>query len=161
MKNYSKGIIMRILNVLLITVLSIPTIACIDTPGNDDAVSSASNALESVQSQDTVAAPKPGPTQDPRMQPCGVQSGATRFIDNSTSRCGYLFGNNTFWGDFGWNDRADLFVNDGNTHSNCLYQDIACGGQALFLPRGYGVEWPNIVSSNRWTTASSCSNSSC
>ena len=89
---------------------------------------------------------------------CAVQSGSTRFYDFATDDCGYVFGNNSFWGALpgGWNDRADQFGNDGNTHSNCLYQHSNCGGTSVLLRRGFFVEWFNTVSSNRWTTASSC-----
>ena len=89
---------------------------------------------------------------------CQVQSGSTRFLDFETNHCGYVFGNNTNWGALpgGWNDRADQFGNDGVTSSNCLYQDINCRGASVLLPRGFAVTWNNIVSSNRWTTASSC-----
>ena len=94
---------------------------------------------------------------------CAIQPGSTRFFDFATNRCGYVFGNNSFWGNLpgGWNDRADQFGNDGNTHSNCLYEHISCGGIGVHLPRGFAVDWFNIVSSNRWTTESSCSTSPC
>jgi len=89
---------------------------------------------------------------------CEVRSGSTRFYDFESDHCGYVFGNNSFWGNLpgGWNDRADQFGNDGVTSSNCLYQDINCSGARVLLPRGFFVEWRNIVSSNRWTTASAC-----
>jgi hypothetical protein len=89
---------------------------------------------------------------------CPRQSGSTRFFDFATYRCGYVFGNNTNWGALpgGWNDRADQFGNDGNTSSNCLYRDINCRGTSVLLPRGFAVDWSNVVSSNRWTTASYC-----
>lgn len=89
---------------------------------------------------------------------CAVESGSTRFLDVETNHCGYVFGDNTNWGALpgGWNDRADQFGNDGVTSSNCLYQDINCRGASVLLPRGFAVTWSNIVSSNRWTTASSC-----
>lgn len=87
---------------------------------------------------------------------CAIRSGSTRFYDFATDRCGYVSGDNRFWGAFGWNDRADQFGNDGTTHSNCLYQHSNCGGTPLLLRRGVAANWSNIVSSNRWTTASSC-----
>lgn len=89
---------------------------------------------------------------------CPVQSGSTRFLDFETNRCGYVFGNNTNWGALpgDWNNRADQFGNDGVTHSNCLYDGFSCQGLPIFLPRGFTVTWRNTVSSNRWTTASSC-----
>lgn len=94
---------------------------------------------------------------------CPIQRGSTRFFDFGTNRCGYVFGDNGFWGDLpgNWNDRADQFGNDGNTHNNCLYEHIACGGLAVHLPRGIAITWPNIVSANRWTTASTCSRARC
>ena len=89
---------------------------------------------------------------------CEVRSGSTRFYDFSSDHCGYVFGNNAHWSALpgGWNDRADQFGNDGVTSSNCLYQDANCSNTRVLLPRGFYVRWDNIVSSNRWTTASAC-----
>lgn len=87
---------------------------------------------------------------------CAIRSGYTRFYDFGTDRCGYVAGNNTNWGAFGWNDRADQFGNDGNTSSNCLYQHSNYQGTRVLLRRGYAFSWSNIVSSNRWTTGTSC-----
>jgi hypothetical protein len=89
---------------------------------------------------------------------CAVRAGSTRFYDRATDHCGYVSGDNAFWGALpgGWNDRADQFGNDGRTSSNCLYQDAGCTNTRVLLPRGDAVEWDNIVSSNRWTTASAC-----
>jgi hypothetical protein len=89
---------------------------------------------------------------------CARKPGSTRFFDFATDKCGYVFSDNRNWGALpgGWNDRADQFGNDGNTSSNCLYQNINCGGTSVLLQRGFAVDWSNIVSSNRWTTASSC-----
>jgi hypothetical protein len=95
---------------------------------------------------------------------CPSRSGFTRFLDDQTNTCGYVSGNNANWGALpgGWNDRADHFGNDGVTSSICLYQDINChttNAGPVFLQRGFAVTWSNIVSSNRWTTASSCPSS--
>jgi len=89
---------------------------------------------------------------------CGVKSGSTRFLDFETNKCGWVFDANRDWSVFSgnWTNRADQFGNDGNTSSNCLYDGVACGGNSVFLPRGFAVTWPNTVSSNRWTTSSSC-----
>ena len=89
---------------------------------------------------------------------CPIRSGSTRFFDFATNACGYVAGNNRHWGALsgGWNDRADQFGNDGNTSNNCLYQDSNCGGEPFLLRRGAAINWANIVSSNRWTTATSC-----
>jgi hypothetical protein len=89
---------------------------------------------------------------------CEIRSGNTRFYDFASDHCGYVSGNNANWGSLpgGWNDRADQFGNDGVTSSNCLYQDAGCSNTRVFLQRGFAVRWDNIVSSNRWTTASAC-----
>jgi hypothetical protein len=89
---------------------------------------------------------------------CEIRPGNTRFYDFASDHCGYVSGNNANWGSLpgGWNDRADQFGNDGNTSSNCLYQDASCSNTRVLLPRGFAVRWDNIVSSNRWTTASAC-----
>lgn len=87
---------------------------------------------------------------------CPARSGSTRFFDFATNACGYVAGNNLNWRALGWNDRADQFANNGNTSNNCLYEHSSCGGLVVHLPRGFTVDWANIVSSNRWTTASSC-----
>ena len=87
---------------------------------------------------------------------CGIRSGTMRFWDRETNRCGYVSGDNQAWSAFGWNNRADEFGNDGNTHSVCIYQEFDKRGTAYRLPRGYAMTWRNIVSSNAWTTASSC-----
>lgn len=139
-------------------------IACADIAVEDEALSATSDAIELSAAGDPAAVPKPGPTQEPRGGGrCAIQSGSTQFFDVATSHCGYVFGNNWFWGELqgGWNDRADQFGNHGTIHSNCLYEHIACGGAAVHLPRGFAVDWFNIVSSNRWTTASTCSANPC
>jgi len=89
---------------------------------------------------------------------CAVKSGSTRFFDNETNKCGYVFGNNTDWGALpgGWNNRADSFGNDGTTSNNCLYDGFSCHGTPMLLRRGFILFWANTVSSNRWTTATSC-----
>ena len=89
---------------------------------------------------------------------CAIRSGNMRFWDASTDRCGYVAGWNSNWGSLpgGWNDRAEQFGNDGNTHSVCVYQDAGYGGTDVLIPRGYALDWSNIVSSNSWTTGSGC-----
>lgn len=87
---------------------------------------------------------------------CAVRSGSTRFFDFGSGHCGYVSGNNTNWGDFGWNNRADQFGNDGNFDNNCLYDGTHCGGTHVLLPIGFTVDWSNTVSSNFWVGGSSC-----
>jgi hypothetical protein len=83
---------------------------------------------------------------------------ATCFKDFESGRWGKIFGNNRHWGDFGWNDRADYFYNNGRTHDICLYQHAATDprgrGSHVRLPKGRWVIWHNIVSSNVWTKGS-------
>ncbi|MES9972422.1 MAG: hypothetical protein ABW092_20505 [Candidatus Thiodiazotropha sp.] len=83
--------------------------------------------------------------------------GATCFKDYETSRWGQVFYNNYDWGAFGWDDRADLFWNNGRTHNNCLHAVSAhdpswASGLSVLLYRGQWLTWRNTVSSNFWTT---------
>jgi hypothetical protein len=87
---------------------------------------------------------------------CAVESGSTRFFDSGTGACGYVFENNANWADFGWNNRADQFGNDGNFDNNCLYSGTHCSGSHVLLRIGFAVDWSNTVSSNFWVGGSSC-----
>jgi hypothetical protein len=87
-------------------------------------------------------------------------SGATCFYDIRTDRWGKIFGDNDFWGDFNWNDRADSFYNNGRSHNICLYEHAAWDprgrGRSVLLKKGLWVDWHNIVSSNVWTRGERC-----
>ncbi len=72
------------------------------------------------------------------------------FYDYGTSDWGSVDGNNNYWGTFGWNDRADYFVNYGRSCSVRVYQNINGGGAGYAIVRGGTLTWPNIVSSNYW-----------
>lgn len=76
--------------------------------------------------------------------------------DAKPKKWGQVKGTNSNWGRFGWNDKADWFFNNGRTYSNCIYEHANYRGSRVLLKRGWAVEWRNIVSSNRWTKASSC-----
>jgi len=78
------------------------------------------------------------------------------FYDYATAQYGNLFGNNVDWRAFDWNDRADVFKNDGTTSNSCVFQNINYGGTVWFIPRnGTWYDVPdNTVSSNRWITSS-------
>jgi hypothetical protein len=88
---------------------------------------------------------------------CEARAGYLDFSDHS--RCGYVAGNNSNWGALpgGWDNRAEMFDNHGRTHNVCLYDAHDYKGKKFYLPRGYGVYLPGKwVSSNEWTTATSC-----
>src|SRR5262245_34605510 len=91
---------------------------------------------------------------DADLASCPVQREYTRFTDIESAGCGHVKDNNRNWGDFGWNDRADEFGNDGISFANCLYHDINCRGASVKLPLRSTVTWRNVVSSNFWTNGS-------
>lgn len=82
------------------------------------------------------------------------------FYDNETNNYGNVEGTNPDWRDFGWNDRADLFKNDGRTHNACVYENIEYNknpGGRWYIPRNatwYSV-LANKISSNDWTMGQS------
>src|SRR5262245_44321304 len=78
------------------------------------------------------------------------------FYDYNSAQYGNLFVNNADWRSFGWNDRADIFKNDGTTSNSCVYQHINFAGTVWFIPRnGVWYDVPdNVISSNWWTTGS-------
>lgn len=80
---------------------------------------------------------------------CGG-AGYLCFYDNGTSQYGNVSGNNNNWGNFGWNDRADWFYNQGTSCSVRVFQHINKGGAAHRIYKGYSLTWSNIVSSNLW-----------
>lgn len=78
------------------------------------------------------------------------------FYDYGSAEYGNLFGDNTDWRVFSWNDRADVFKNDGRTSNSCVFEHINYGGIVWFIPRnGVWYDVPdNTISSNRWITSS-------
>jgi len=100
-------------------------------------------------------------TADATVLSCPSRDGTVRVWDQATNRCGSLTYNNADWRTIGspsWNDRMDDFGNDDWTRgrSMCLYRDINYKGTSVRLRPGYRAQWSNTVSSNRWTTASTC-----
>lgn len=87
---------------------------------------------------------------------CSKRSGFLVFEDAETKRCGGVEGDNTTWVAFNWNDRADDFRNDGTQKNTCVFEHADFKGKNKHLPRGATLTWKNIVSSNRWTSASGC-----
>ena len=77
------------------------------------------------------------------------------FFDAESGQYGSFAGDNDWWGNYGWNDRADYFKNDGRQMNVCVYADIRYGGGAWLIPRNatwYGGPY-NVISSNKWTNA--------
>ena len=72
------------------------------------------------------------------------------FYDYGTAQYGNVSGNNGYWGNFGWNDRADWFYNQGNSCTVRVYKDLNGGGGGYAITRGSTLRWDNIVSSNYW-----------
>ena len=72
------------------------------------------------------------------------------FYDYNTAQYGNVAGNNSNWGAFGWNDRADWFYNQGTSCSVRVYQHASGGGSGYSIARGNTLSWANIVSSNYW-----------
>lgn len=72
------------------------------------------------------------------------------FLDYETWQYGNVSGNNLNWTDFGWNDRADWFRNDGTQCNVRIYQHKDYAGAFRTLPRGGVDRWYDIVSSNKW-----------
>lgn len=85
-------------------------------------------------------------------------AGYTCFTDYETGKTSRVQGNNDNWGNFGWNNRADYFYNNGRVSNNCLYNLYDQKGSKFLLKRGQAVIWRNVVSSNKWTSATSVSN---
>ncbi|HEX7844015.1 MAG TPA: peptidase inhibitor family I36 protein, partial [Kofleriaceae bacterium] len=57
------------------------------------------------------------------------------FYDYGTGQYGNVEDNNPDWREFGWNDRADIFKNDGRFDNVCVYQDINYRTYAWFIAR--------------------------
>ena len=72
------------------------------------------------------------------------------FYDYGTATYGNVSGNNGYWGNFGWNDRADWFYNQGTSCTVRVYKDINGGGGGYAITRGSTLRWDNVVSSNYW-----------
>lgn len=89
---------------------------------------------------------------------CPTRDGTVRVWDREANRCGTLTYNNADWRTIGWDNRMDDFGNDDWTRGRamCLYSGINYGGSVQRLRPGYRLQWANTVSSNRWTTASTC-----
>jgi Peptidase inhibitor family I36 len=71
---------------------------------------------------------------------------------------GQFAGTNSYWGTYGWNDRASSARNNGTSGAGVyLYKDSNYGGAALCVPRGYRVSnlgsygFSNNISSNLWS----------
>jgi len=83
-------------------------------------------------------------------------------IDTSEKTCGKVQGTNKNWGDFGWNDRADHFYNNGRTHNSCVYKHVNFGsgflsrGKKLILIGDHLGDFSGKVSSNKWIQNHSC-----
>jgi hypothetical protein len=67
---------------------------------------------------------------------------------------GGVEGTNSNWGAFGWDNKADYFRNDGNTHRVCIYNGYGFEGYWFNLAIGASVTYYDRVSSNKWTTTS-------
>lgn len=81
---------------------------------------------------------------------CGP-AGALCFQDrDGTGSIGNVFANNSWWGAFAWNDRADWFYNNGTQCGAAVFKNANFGGSWRWMDRGYAVNWYNVVSSNNW-----------
>jgi hypothetical protein len=80
---------------------------------------------------------------------CGG-AGYLCFYDYHTSQYGNVSGNNNNWGNFGWDERADWFYNQGVSCSVRVYQGLTKTGPVLTIARGKTLYWYNIVRSNLW-----------
>lgn len=72
------------------------------------------------------------------------------FYDYGTSDYGNVYNDNYYWGDFGWNDRADLFLNQNLFCPVRVYADYGGGGASYSVDIGELYAWSNVVSSNYW-----------
>ena len=70
-------------------------------------------------------------------------------FQNFPSAKGGVAGWNAWWGNFGWNDCADYFVNRG-THNAKIWADINYAGEAHTLSPGGYFTWYDQTSSNGW-----------
>lgn len=70
--------------------------------------------------------------------------------DGNPGRWGELKDSNRYWGHFGWNDRADFFINHGRRCNVGLYQHIDFQGDRKVLEIGERHHWRDEVSSNLW-----------
>jgi hypothetical protein len=92
---------------------------------------------------------------------CGWVSGALMFgsfnSGGSTNLTCARYGfqdNNLDWSVYGWNNRADYFDCQGNTHNVCVYDGFSCYGSALWIKKGTAKYWKyDFASSNFWTRA--------
>lgn len=72
------------------------------------------------------------------------------FYDNGTNEYENTYVDNNYWGTFGWNDRADLFLNQNLFCRVRVYADYGGGGASYSIDIGELYAWPNVVSSNYW-----------
>jgi len=90
-------------------------------------------------------------------------SGYLCFIEWKNNKCGKVYGTNSNWTDFGWNDRAEYFYNNGNSYDVCIYEHAGYNpgfwgrfaGKTLIKRGDYNSAYFG-VSANRWTSQSSC-----
>lgn len=94
-------------------------------------------------------------------------AGYTCFTDYETGKTGGVQGNNDNWGNFGWDNRADYFINRGRYNNNCLYTGYDQKGIKFLLLKGQALRtddlrvntrFRNTVSSNKWTNATRVAN---
>jgi hypothetical protein len=72
--------------------------------------------------------------------------------DHSRDVCGRLSGDNANWADFGWDNRADLFVNNKPGHNAYIYDNydwVPAPANRVLRP-GQSTLWYDRVSSNHF-----------
>lgn len=72
------------------------------------------------------------------------------FYDNATADYGNFVDHKYNWGDFGWDDRADLFLNQNVFCSVRVYANAGWTGASYSIDIGELYAWSNVVSSNYW-----------
>lgn len=77
-------------------------------------------------------------------------------FDDETSNFGNFSGNNTNWGVYGWDARADWFYNQGTSKNVCVFQNHNQSGTRYTILRGKTWSWSNYGRSNLWTSATAC-----
>jgi hypothetical protein len=96
---------------------------------------------------------------------CDYHSGFLAFAETTFPNevCGYVAGKNPNWALLpgrNWDNKADAFWNRGTTHNACIYTGTGYKGSARLIRRNESVidvpAWKNVVSSNHWTTTSTC-----
>lgn len=92
---------------------------------------------------------------------CGERSGFLRMAnyDVSPTNCGFVSGSNPDWSALAgnWNNKADYFYNNGNTHHVCVYAGTNYHQGWHMIRRGRGLTpTRNFGRSNNWTTSNDC-----